>query len=91
LGLLLTPPNVTSVQSAGVFKVTAKLPLLVMIAASFKPGARLGVQFVATSQSLLVRLVQVKVMGVKRAYTVLSFVITSVTGLLRVVMSPSHA
>ena len=86
---LEAPLKVTWAQSAAVFKVT--VAELVMTTLSFKPGARLGVQLVAVSQSPLVALVQRKSMGVKRAKTVLLLVITSVTGLLRVTMSPSQA
>src|SRR5688572_12973137 len=89
VGPLLPLPSVTSAQSAGVFNVT--VTLLEMIAVSFERGARLGVQLSAVSQSPFARLVQVKTMGVNRAYTVLSFVITRVTGLLRVTMLPSQA
>jgi hypothetical protein len=43
------------------------MTLRVMITVSFEPGPKFGVQFVALSQSPLVGLVHVKVMGVKRA------------------------
>src|SRR4029077_17214140 len=89
VGLLSASPNVTSAQSAAVFRVTVTLVL--MMAVSFVLGARLGFQLLAVFQSPLAVFVQMNTMGANRAYTVLSRVITTLTGLLRVRRSPSHA
>src|SRR5262245_55826675 len=65
VGVVATPPNVTSVQSAHVFRVKGRP--VVMTTVSCELGARLGVRLVAALQSPLARLVQMKRMGVKRA------------------------
>ena len=88
-GLPVALPSSKSRQPPEVFKVT--VAPMVMEALSLVAGTRLGVQFVVEFQSLPARPVQVNSIGVKRAYTVLSFVITRVTGLFRVTMSPSQA
>src|SRR6185436_4686684 len=62
VGVLKPSPRVTSAQSAGVFSVT--VALVGMMTVSFDPGARLGDQLLATSQSPLTRLVQMNTMGV---------------------------
>src|SRR2546430_2452908 len=66
VGRLAALPSVTSAQSAGVFNVT--VTLFTMTTLSFELGTRLGVQFVALFQSPPARFVQVKMMGVNRAY-----------------------